>query len=105
VPAYLVERYWPGVTSDVLFEAMQRLRQVMHQMISEGTQLRDVSCTLVPSEEVVFSVYESPTADMVRVLNERAAVPVSRIVEVMALIGELGPEDRRQGGHLSHDRS
>jgi hypothetical protein len=32
---------------------------------------------------VVFSVYEGPSAAAVRQLNERAGIPVSRIVEVI----------------------
>jgi hypothetical protein len=85
VPTYLVERYWPGVTSELLLEALARGRRVMAEMQAEGTRVRDVSCTLIPEEEVVFSVYEGPSAAAVRQLNERAAIPVSRIVEVISV--------------------
>jgi hypothetical protein len=85
VPTYLVERYWPGVTSELLLEALNRGRHVMEQMNREGTPVRDISCTLIPGEEVVFSVYEGPSADAVRQLNERAGIPVSRIVEAIAV--------------------
>ena len=85
MPTYLVERYWPGVTSERLLEALARGRQVMEQMCGEGTRIRHVSCTLVPSEEVVFSVYEGPSAAAVRQLNERADIPISRIVEAVAM--------------------
>jgi Protein of unknown function (DUF4242) len=85
VPTYLVERYWPGVTSELLLEALNRGRRVMEQMSGKGTPVRDISCTLIPSEEVVFSVYEGPSADAIRQLNERAGIPVSRIVEAIAV--------------------
>jgi hypothetical protein len=85
VPTYLVERYWPGVTSELLLEALKRGRRVIEQMSGEGTLVRDISCTLIPSEEVVFSVYEAPSADAIRQLNERASIPVSRIVEAIAV--------------------
>jgi Nickel responsive protein SCO4226-like len=85
VPAYLVERYWPGVTIERLLEALERGRRVMDQMSGEGTRVRDISCTLIPGEEVVFSVYEGPSAVAVCQLNERAEIPVSRIVEAIAL--------------------
>jgi hypothetical protein len=87
VPTYLVERYWPGVTSEQLLEALARGRRVMEQMIGEGTRIRDVSCTLIPAEEVVFSVYEGPSSAAVLRLNERAGIPVSRIVEAIAVTG------------------
>jgi hypothetical protein len=85
VPTYLVERYWPGVTSELLAEALTRGRRVMEQMSVEGTPVRDLGCTLIPGEEVVFSLYEGPSAAVVRQLNERAAIPVSRIVEAIAV--------------------
>ena len=83
MPTYLVERYWPGVTSELLFEALKRGRRVMEAMSVEGTVIRDLSCTLIPGEEVVFSVYEGSSADAVRRFNQRACIPVSRIVEAI----------------------
>jgi len=58
----------------------------MEQMSIEGTPVRDLGCTLIPGEEVVFSVYEGPSAAVVRQLNERADIPVSRIVEAIAVM-------------------
>jgi Protein of unknown function (DUF4242) len=80
---YLVERYWPGVTSELLLEARNRDLRAIEQMNNEGTFIRHVTSILIPSEEVVFSVYEGPSAAAVRQLNERAGIPASRIVEVM----------------------
>jgi len=82
---YLVERYWPGVTSELLLEALNRGRRVMEQMSTEGTPVRAITSILIPSEEVVFSVYEGPSAATVRQLNDRASIPVSRIVEAIAI--------------------
>ncbi len=87
MPTYLVERYWPGVTSELLLEALKRGRRVMEEMSSEGTRIGSLSCTLIPGEEVVFSVYEGPSADAVRQLNQRAGIPVSRIVEAIWMTG------------------
>jgi hypothetical protein len=85
VPTYLVERYWPGVTVQRLSEALGRVRQVMEEMSGQGMSIGDVSCTLIPAEEVVFSVYEGPSAAAVRQLNERAGIPFSRIVEAISM--------------------
>ena len=85
MPTYLVERYWPGVTSELLLEALDRGRRVMDEMRVEGTCVCTVSCTLIPGEEVVFSIYEGPSAAAVHRLNERARIPVSRIVEAIVL--------------------
>ena len=90
MPTYLVERYWPGVTSELLLEALNRGRRVMEQMSAEGMRVRDISCTLIPGEEVVFSVYEGPSAAAVLQLNERADIMVSRIVEAITVIDDQG---------------
>lgn len=92
MPAYLVERYWPGVTSELLYEALNRGRQVVEEMSRGGTRVRDLSCTLIPGEEVVFSVYEGPSADAIRELNERAGIPVSRIVEAIWMTADQADE-------------
>jgi hypothetical protein len=83
VPIYLVERYWPGVTDELLLEALNRGRRVIEQMCVEGTPVRSITSILIPAEEVVFSVYEGPSSAAVRQLNERAGIPVSRIVEAI----------------------
>lgn len=87
MPTYLVERYWPGVTIEQLTKAVERGRRVMEHMSREGTRIRDISCTLVPTEEIVFSVYEGPSLFAVRQLNHRADIPVSRIVEAITVMG------------------
>ena len=88
MPTYLVERYWPSVTSELLLEALDRMQRVMGEMRVKGTLVRDLGSALIPGEEVVFSVYEGPSAGVVRRLNERAGIPVSRIVEVVWMTGD-----------------
>src|SRR5258708_31661473 len=75
----------PRNDSSVSQATALRGRRVMEQMSGEGTRVRDVSCTLIPGEEVVFSVYEGPSAAAVRQLNERADIPISRIVEAVSV--------------------
>ena len=88
MPTYLVESYWPGVTAERLLEAIQRSRQLMSQVGDQDTHVRDISCTLIPAEEVVFSVYEGSSATAIRQLNECAGIPVSRIVEAIVMTGD-----------------
>ena len=82
---YLVERYWPGVTSELLLEALNRCRRVMAEMSGEGMRVRGISWILIPREEVVFSMYEGASTDAVCQLNERADTPISRIVEAIVV--------------------
>jgi hypothetical protein len=85
VPTYLVERYWPGVTIDQLIKAIDRGRRMMERMNGEGTSIHGISCILIPAEEVVFSLYQGPSEVAVRRLNDRAGIPISRIVEAIVL--------------------
>jgi hypothetical protein len=87
VPTYLVERYWPGMTSELLLEALNKGRRMMEQMSAEGTPVRDIISILIPAEEVVFSVYEGQSAAAILQLNERSGIPVSRIVEAILMTG------------------
>lgn len=92
MPIYLVERYWPGVTLERLLAALERAQRVSEEMSGGGTPIREVSCILIPVEEIVFSLYEGPSAIAVRQLNQRAGIPVSRIVEAIAVT-----QDRDKG--------
>ena len=81
---YLVERYWPGVTGEMLLDALSRGRQ-MEQMRAEGTPVHHAISILIPAEEVVFSLYEGHSTAAVRLLNERADIPASRIVAAISV--------------------
>ena len=87
MPTYLVERYWPGVTSELLLEALNRGRRQIEQMSGEGMCLSHITSILIPGEEVVFSLYDGPSPTAIRQLNERAGIPISRIVEAIEVPG------------------
>jgi hypothetical protein len=83
VPTYLVERYWPGVSNELLADALNRGQQVMRQMQTEGTSVEHVTTILIPAEEVVFSMYVAASITPVLQLNERAEIPVSRVADAI----------------------
>jgi len=66
------------VTSEQLFEALQRSR-VVEQMSGQGTEVRVISRIHIASEWVVFSMHEGSSAATVRQLNQRAGIPINRI--------------------------
>jgi hypothetical protein len=53
--------------------------------------MRDISCTLIPAEEVVFALREGPSAAAIEQLNERASIPFSRIVEAITVTSDQAP--------------
>jgi hypothetical protein len=68
----------------MLLDALSRGRQI-EQMCAEATPAHHVISILIPAEEVVFSLYEGQSTAAVRQLNERADIPVSRIVAAIAV--------------------
>ena len=62
---FLVERYWPGIDATTLRGLLPRLEALARAMTADGT----------PVEEA-----------LVRDLNARAALPVDRIAEAIALM-------------------
>jgi uncharacterized protein DUF4242 len=79
---YLVERYWPGVSEDLVTGAHERLAAATERSPGEGKRVRLVSSILVPKEESVFSLFEAASEDDVAEANRRAAVPFDRILQV-----------------------
>lgn len=79
----MVERYWPGLTEEKLRSALARVIQVSGQMRRAGMAVEYVSSTLVPTEEVVFCLFEGGSAEEIAEVNHRAQIPAERISEVI----------------------
>jgi hypothetical protein len=92
VSTFLVERYWPGVSAVEIRSAVARETRSAEEMGREGRRVRYLRSTFVPKEEALLCLFEATSRDEVAELNERAAVPFDRIVEVVV----LGPESRRE---------
>ncbi len=88
MPKYLVERYLPGITSDQLAAAVARAKSTTAQMTEEGTPIRYLRSTFVPSEEKCFCLFEGPSEQVVKEANERAEIPLERVVEAMHIASE-----------------
>jgi len=71
MPTYIVERYWPGVTKEHLAQAVARSQEVIALMNQDGIPVRYLRSTLVPGDEVVFSLYEGHPAAPRHVPHER----------------------------------
>jgi hypothetical protein len=88
---YLVERYLPGITPDQLAAAAGSAKSQSAQMSGEGTPVSYLRSTFIPGEEKCFCLFEGPSADAVRTVNERAGIPYERIVEAMHLASDDVP--------------
>jgi hypothetical protein len=86
--AFLVERYWPGVTREALEAAIRRGKLAAVEMASSGRPVEHLRTTLVPTDEAVFSLFAAGSADDVAELNRLAEFPFDRIAEAIAIESE-----------------
>jgi hypothetical protein len=83
--AFLVERYWPGVTQQAVEKAIRRGALAAAEMARSGRTVTHVATTLLPGDEAVFSLFDAVSADDVAELNALAEFPFDRIVEAVAI--------------------
>jgi len=84
----MVERHLPGITSDQLSAAAARAKATTAQMSEEGTPIRYLRSTFVPSEEKCYCLFDGPSADAVEQANKRADIPYERVVEAIHIASE-----------------
>ncbi len=88
MPKYMVERYLPGITNDQLTAAAGRAKEVTARMTEEGTPVRYLRSTYIPGEDKCYCLFDGPSEDAVRQANERAEIPLERVVEVAHIVAE-----------------
>ena len=83
VPLFIVERQLPGITMAQLVAAQQTI--ALSARASERDGLRYLRSTFIAPESRCICVFEAPSAEVVRQLNEAANLPLVRIVEAVDL--------------------
>lgn len=82
---YLVEHYWPGITTETFREATERVRTTAEAMARGGTAIRYLHSTMVPVDEAAYCVLDAASVDLVEQLYERAGIRFDRIVAALEL--------------------
>jgi muconolactone delta-isomerase len=83
---YLVERNMPGVTMDELAAAQKRVIKSGQELTREGKAVRYIRSTFIPGDQRCMCLFEAPNSDNVRLANERAEIPFTRIVVAEDLV-------------------
>jgi hypothetical protein len=84
---YLVESFWPGVTTAGAHAAARRLREAATRS-RRAASVRHLRSGLIPDDEVVWSMVEAGSADAVIAVTMRASYPVDRISETIVVGGK-----------------
>ncbi|TMC53375.1 MAG: DUF4242 domain-containing protein [Chloroflexi bacterium] len=82
---YMVERELPGITLEQLGGAQRAAIETSHRFSDEGKPVRYIRSTYVPGEAKCMCLFEAPSAQRVKEVNEAAQIPFSRIVEALDL--------------------
>ncbi len=88
MPNYMVERTLPGYTGEQVADAAKSARQITAIMTGEGTPIRYLRSTFIPGEDKCYCLFDGPSPDVVQTANDRAGLPVERIVEVVHVSSE-----------------
>jgi Protein of unknown function (DUF4242) len=82
---FLVERYLPGVSEEALRRALKRLAPA-----TRGTAVRYIGSTILVEDEACFCHFEAPSAAEVAEVNQRAEMPLDRIVPALQVVPATG---------------
>ncbi len=87
---FVVERYWPGVSTAEAEAVAGREAALAEAMRDEGRSIRVLRSTLVEDDETLLSFVEAESRADVVELGRRAGAPADRIVTAL----EMLPGDR-----------
>ncbi len=82
VATFLVDRVMPGLTTELLAEAQRLLHEAARRVsdsLASAEGVRYVRCTFVAEEQRCLCLFEAPSAEVVRRVNDIAQVPFLRI--------------------------
>jgi hypothetical protein len=82
---FLAERYVPAGRHELVLADLKRATHASSELACEGTIAHHVASTLVPADETCFALFEAQSAEAVRRLIERAAIPYMRVVEAIQI--------------------
>jgi hypothetical protein len=85
VSRFVVERYSPGMTLDLIRAMEPRLRLASASITGEGHPVRYLGSILITAEETAFSVFEADGAASVAEVNSRVDAPFDRVVPAVEL--------------------
>ena len=82
---FMVNRDLPGITMEQLGAAQKAAIETSQQFTSEGKPVRYIRSTFVPDESNCMCLFEAPSAELVKEVNDAAQIPYTNIVEAMDL--------------------
>ena len=83
MPYFMVERHLPGITPEQLQAAAKRAKSTTADMTQQGTPVRYLRSTFIPSEEKVFCLFQGASQESIEEANRKADIPFNRVTEAL----------------------
>ena len=85
MPVYIVERSLPGLTVKHRSALQYALSEASRRLNASGPPVRYLGSTFVPERSRCFCLFEAPSHEVVKAVNEAALVPFLTINEAIEL--------------------
>ena len=82
---YMVERNLKGIAMGDLASAQQAAIKTANAYAAKGTPMRYIRSTFAPEDGRCMCLFEASNAQDVKMLNDEAKLPYSRVVEALDL--------------------
>jgi hypothetical protein len=92
MPVFMADRNLPGITMEQLGAAQKAAIETGRKMTKDGKPVRYIRSMFVPGESHCMCLFEAPSAENVRELNETAKIPFTRIIEAEDLTPAPGTD-------------
>jgi hypothetical protein len=83
MPNYLIDAYLPRSRAGELSELIVRLRAAAEELTAEGTRVRYVRSSFLPTDELFLHLIEAESAEAAGEATRRAGMAPERIVEAL----------------------
>jgi hypothetical protein len=86
VPAYLVERYIPGLSEVELRSGLKRVEAACQEASAQGNKVRYRGSMFLALEETCFCWFDSDRRETAAKVNQLAQMPFARITEAVVIL-------------------
>ena len=82
---YMVDRKLPGADNDALAGAQRAAIETSERFTAEGKPVRYIRSTFVPGDSRCMCLFEAPSEELVRDVNDSAGLPYEDVHEALDL--------------------
>jgi hypothetical protein len=91
----MVERLWPGATSESVRDVVDRLQARCRQLADDGIPVRYLGATFIPADESLSCRFDG-TVQAVRAAHELAGIPFDRLLVIHEMSADLDPPSTQE---------